>query len=459
MVNGMGHRKGTVVVPDDLPLGEDEMEEEPTAAAPKLVHVDAANTTMTVTECAMPVPTVGCTFTTAGRASLADMRADPAVAALIPDILKDVEGKVGFLELFDDNLNSDGQHASRMHSMLRVTRVPDDNLRVEICDCGTPNPAYKAGDPNSGPATKPLRPAMRTSILRDGHKHMVPAATWFELLHEDLVTFLPKVYDSAQNELVQHTVMQFRVQIPLPEPQPVSDADRPHTIKLVLPGECFGLIIGAGGRTINAIKEEYGTDIVVAPREAVYPGGDFTLGLSPARQIMITGTNLDNLFRCVENVLQKAKIAPAKGLQIVIPTSALSRLEGDAKDGFQRMRSRIPGVTILLKPVTPASTKLQERLLLCTGAMPLLAAVVRGVASKLGPIHGYTSGVDYNGLEDQKPKPPRSRNVPPKSSKAQRDKSANRGHRHTSNKLIKKAQHHVRSVRAHQRGGTGRKGA
>jgi len=234
-------------------------------------------------------------------------------------------------------------------------------------------------------ARQPFPFAFCTRVYRTETLTTVPPDTWVELHDDDII------------QMGSSQTFKYRVMIPLspiliPEIVPAS---KPHLLKLAFPGSCIARIIGQRGQVINHIKETFKCTIFSA-NQGVYVSG---LESSQARLFKIGAESFTRRIESVDEVLRVSQINDDPvGLHIILPDSAVGKLQGSQGHGLEQLGAR-SGVQVNLLP---------GHLLHCRGTQEGALNVVKFVVGVLGPIpSGYEPD---NGSEEGVQVPARNRN-------------------------------------------------
>ena len=448
----------------DFPEDDDAAE----STAPSLVlAVDTHVLTALVPRYTMPMPDAGSNIVIAGRTTLQQAQ-EPTF--LTSQVLGEPPAKVTGVFRLQDNTRSqvtgDGlpmQPASRIHSLLRVTRMPEGNCRLEIRDSVS------------------IRQQNRhTRVLRGGwNQSTVKNDTWYELHHDDIVHFCPNEMVELSMPWREHEGFKYRVDIPEPQPQVDSDPfdSQPRMCKFVLPGQSIGRVIGRKGEALKRIREKSG-ECVIYIANGVYPG----MQQQEGRAFYVS--TMTEIRRPMTAILDQAQLPATVGMHMVIPTALLHLVLGSDGRGVERMQSRLAAHNVKLSLIT-ATTPPDERLLRCCSNTEGILAFTDAIVTLFGPITQEVyaplnparnrhkaqkepaEDSDLLGTARQGPGPGHGqgrgastaadrtggRTAPLRlTSKAARDKASKKGDRHASNKLKKHIQKQGRKARASLRG-------
>ena len=419
---------------NEEPCTQDFPEDDDQAAstAPSLVlALDAAPTALEP-RYTMPMPEAGSNIVIAGRSTLEQAQVPTFLSQGIGEPPANVTGVLWLKDTTHMQAPGDGlplQQASRAHSLLRVTRMPEGNCRLEIRDIVRIQ-------------------NRRTGVLRGRTQSTVPPDTWYELHHDDIVHFCPNKMD-ASSAWREYECFKYRVDIP--EPQPQVDGDpfdsQPQMCKFVLPGESIGRVIGRQGEALKRIRAKSG-ECVISIANDVYPG----MQLHEGRAFHVS--SMAELRGPMTAILEQAKIPASVGLHMVIPKGLLPLVLGSDDRGVERMQSRLAAHKVRLLLI-PDTTPRDERLLRCCGNTEGILAFTDTIVKLFGPMtaESYAPLNPARSRRKVEKEPAEDRTAPLRlTSKATRDKASKKGDRHAINKHKKHIQKQGRKARASLRG-------
>lgn len=107
------------------------------------------------------------------------------------------------------------------------------------------------------------------------------------------------------------------------------------TLKLLLPGDALGRLIGHQGRTKNAIEEKHQTCIEIAPRREVY------LGMINDRAVMVSALSTATFSSMLLDILNEARLNSFDGIRLALPDACMAKLLPD-EDAHRGVDSTLP---------------------------------------------------------------------------------------------------------------------
>jgi hypothetical protein len=339
---------------------------------PSLQAADAESEAMEK-GCTLPVPEVGAKkIMVLGRQTL---ESASAWGCPIPGFLQQERDIVDGHFLLDDKRGAAQPFfrnvTRRLHAAVRVTRTPENELRLEIRDC-----------------TRITRPAGRTRILRNFETLTVQDDNWTSLQHDDVIHICPIIIGGVGLQPTEYNVHKYVVSIPWTQhvrtEEAVAQRDVAHFLKFVLPQRLVGKVLGKGGLIKEGIQKEHSCSIEVANRKNIYPGTETMQG----QVIGITSSTAAGMTPALHAVMTVAEIPAAlqEGFYILMPVrTALSIQEND---GLKRIKERCPQGNIKLSMRPPADASFTEQILKCEGGgatIDDILHVVTEVLKHLGP--------------------------------------------------------------------------
>ncbi len=283
----------------------------------------------------------------------------------------------GLLEL-QDTRETHMSAAGRLHAAVRMTRLPNQQMRLCIRDC----------DRGKDGATQPMPAPQRSVIQRHGGEGVQPVTddAWTELQHGDILHICPHIQRGTIRE--KYTAFKFAVSMPMPQAGAAEEAEQtrqaqPHMLKFVLPGRIVGKLIGQAGRTKTALQREHNCGIEIANSQHVYPG--MASALIRGQAVGITTSSATGITPAFSAVLTVTGI-PLEGFYLVVPASVARNLQGDDDTGLHRLEARLQHeVRLKLLPQADAAPPLSEQIIECRGNINGIVKVVEHVMRMLGP--------------------------------------------------------------------------
>jgi hypothetical protein len=176
------------------------------------------------------------------------------------------------------------------------------------------------------------------------------------LEHHDVATFSPSTVSAPFASLKHMRSIPFLSKCR----RHVSRMTACCTLKLMLPGDALGRLIGHQGWTKNAIEEKHQTCIETAPRREVY------LGMINDRAVMVSALSTATFSSMLLDILNEARLNSFDGIRLALPDACMAKLLPD-EDAHRGVDSTVP-IQLCHLDGSRVTAALGGRLRVCQGA-------------------------------------------------------------------------------------------
>ena len=203
----------------------------------------------------------------------------------------------------------------------------------------------------------PLRLLQRARVCcGPDYSFRLAAKEWTLLEHHDVATFSPSTVSAPFASLKHMRSIPFLSKCR----RHVSRMTACCTLKLLLPGDALGRLIGHQGRTKNAIEEKHQTCIEIAPRREVY------LGMINDRAVMVSALSTATFSSMLLDILNEARLNSFDGIRLALPDACMAKLLPD-EDAHRGVDSTVP-IQLCHLDGSRVTAALGGRLRVCQGA-------------------------------------------------------------------------------------------